>query len=166
MIPLFQSELLMAKRLDPLDSFGFLSIRIGRLIARKSKEKLQGLGLQFPPSCMGILADLFIKDGLSQTELGSCVIKNKSSINKMLEALEEEGMIERIVDASDKRVKRIYLTEESKHIQREIKKSSSKIEGKLLTEFSENDIRTTKAVLRSLYQHLMTEAAVKEVTNE
>jgi len=47
----------------------------------------------FPSSCIGIMAELWQRDGLSQKELGTSLIKTKSSINKMLDALSQSGMI-------------------------------------------------------------------------
>ena len=55
--------------------------------------KMKKEGFDFPISCIGIMADLWSKDGVTQKQLGSSMIKTKSSVTKMLESLESSKLI-------------------------------------------------------------------------
>jgi len=111
--------------------------------------------IHFPASCIGVLADLWATDGVNQRDLGISLIKNKSSINKMLSALQADGMIIKQDDPSDKRGKLIYLTEKGKQMQSYIEQASRQLDEKLLSEVSEEDLKTTKRVLGRYYEMLL-----------
>ena len=140
---------------DPYDHIGFLTNRIGRLLANHMSEKMGNQGLQFPSSCIGILADLWATDGVNQKELGSSLIKTKSSINKMLTALESDGMITKANDPNDKRGKLIFLTTRGKAMQNEIESASTCCDQQILERVSESDLKTTKRVLSQYYEMLL-----------
>lgn len=140
---------------DPYDHIGFLTNRIGRLLANHMSEKIEDQGLKFPSSCIGILADLWATDGVNQTELGSSLIKTKSSINKMLTALESDGLITKENDPNDKRGKLIFLTARGKAMQNEIESASTCCDQQILEEVSESDLKITKRVLAKYYERLL-----------
>lgn len=147
----------MSKTFDPFQHFGFLTNRIGRLIDMKAKSKLQELSYDFPPSCIGILADLWQKDGVNQKELGVSLIKTKSSITKMIVALEEAGMIERVVDEVDGRHKKIYLTQKALEFKEKIERAKNEYDQLLLQKFSRKELDTSKKILKELYTLLSIE---------
>lgn len=138
----------------PHEHFGFLTNRVGRLINELAQEKIVKEGYDFAPSCIGILADLWEKDGVTQKELGTSLIKNKSSINKMLESLESNGLIEKKVHPNDKRNKLIFLTQEGKKFKTHIMDGRKYINNHLLSEVKDKDVTTCLKVLNELYNRL------------
>lgn len=141
----------MHKKFDPFEHFGFLTNRIARLINLKSKPKLKNAGYDFPPSCIGVLADLWQKDGVNQKDLGVSLIKTKSSINKMIVALEDSGMIKRTIDKEDGRNKKIYLTTKGIHFKDKIENAKNEYDELLLKKFSKKELNTSKKILKELY---------------
>lgn len=111
-------------------------------------------GMHFPGSCIGILADLWAKDGVNQKDLGISLIKTKSSINKMLTALELEGLIIKINDPLDGRGKRIHLTSKGKALQSTIESKSKIMEEKAILKCSVEEIKIAKKVLSEMYDNL------------
>jgi DNA-binding MarR family transcriptional regulator len=93
-----------------------LSNRVARLLTQFFAEKagLSELGLQ--PQHMGVLSDLWQKDGLRQQDLAIALIKDKATITRMLSYLEEQNVLVRIADKEDRRIKRIYLTHKGKSL--------------------------------------------------
>lgn len=102
------------------------------------------------------MAELWQHDGLSQKQLGTSLIKTKSSINKMLDALAQSGMITKQCDDHDKRTKRIFLTEKGKEFRHFVQGKSKQSEEELLGALSQEDITTAKRVLETLYKKLST----------
>ena len=139
---------------NPYDHFGFLTNRVARLISKSMHHLLEKDAHCFPPSCIGILADLWAKDGVNQKDLGISLIKTKSSINKMLTALEEEGLIEKREDPKDGRGKLIFLTKEGRAMQQTIEQKEKQLEEILLSDYTIEDIETTKKVLAEMYEKL------------
>jgi DNA-binding MarR family transcriptional regulator len=150
------------KVFDPYRHLGFLTNRIGRLLANQMGHTLAENEIYFPTSCIGILADLWAGDGINQKELGVSLIKTKSSINKMLSALEDANMIRKENDPHDKRGKLIYLTEQGKEMQTRIEKASLECDEMMKGEISKEEIEITKKVLSKYYERLLKEAAIIE----
>lgn len=139
---------------NPYNHFGFLTNRVARLIIRTVEPSMVADGHHFPASCIGILADLWSKDGVNQKDLGTSLVKTKSSINKMLTALENEGFIIKKDDPNDGRGKLIFLTEKGKEMQFVIERKSKEMEQMLLNDCTEEEIKTAKKVLTKMYKKL------------
>lgn len=151
------------KDFNPYDHFGFLTNRVARLISYEMQQSSAD-SMGFPSSCIGIMAELWQRDGLSQKELGTSLIKTKSSINKMLDALSQSGMIIKKPDEYDKRAKRVFLTAKGKSFQLYVQNKSRKSEQELLGELSPEDIAAAKRVLETLY-HKLSEKRNKRLDN-
>lgn len=139
---------------NPYDHFGFLTNRVARLIVRSVEPSMAEDGHHFPVSCIGILADLWSKDGVNQKDLGISLVKTKSSINKMLTALENEGFIIKKDDPNDGRSKLIFLTEKGKQMQFVIQNKGKEMEEMLLGDCTAEEVRIAKEVLTKMYKKL------------
>ncbi len=142
------------QKFNPYNHFGFLTNRVARLIVKAVEPEMEEEGHDFPASCIGILAELWANDGISQKYLGTALIKNKSSITKMLLALENESLIVKKDDPEDGRSKLIYLTPKGKEMQNTITAKSREMETMLLTDCSKDEIRIAKKVMAEMYEKL------------
>lgn len=142
---------------DPYQYFGFLTNRVSRLINHLAEAMLREQGYHFPVSCLGIMADLWAQDGVTQKELGMSLIKTKSSITKMLDALVKENLIYKVDHPEDKRNKLIYLTPKGRAFRDIVTKKGMLSEKILLSNSTEKEIQTSKMVLKTLYHNLSQE---------
>ena len=142
------------QKFNPYNHFGFLTNRVARLIVKAVEPGMEADGHCFPASCIGILAELWANDGISQKYLGTALIKNKSSITKMLLSLEKENLIIRKNDPTDGRGKLIYLTDKGKEMQNTITAKSHEMEEMLLTDCSKEEIKIAKKVMAEMYEKL------------
>lgn len=147
---------------DPYDHFGFLTNRVARLIHKVLEPSLEQSGYHFPGSCIGVLADLWATDGVNQKDLGISLIKTKSSINKMLAALEEQGLIVKRDDPADGRSKLIFLTDKGKAMRGFIEEKGSRIDQMLEDTCTDEEIATTKKVLAKMYDELNKRAGLMD----
>lgn len=58
-----------------------------------------------------VLRCLYISDGMTQTEIADLLDMGKSPLGKKIDALEAAGWVTRQADTSDRRAKRVYLTD-------------------------------------------------------
>lgn len=144
----------MPKEFNPYNHFGFLTGRVSRLIDYKVETEKTKRQYSFPSSCMGILANLWAKDGIKQQDLADDMIRNKSSITKMILALEKDGLVERKIDKIDKRQKRIYLTKEGKEFKQYIIKKAINGEKRATAGLKKEEIEIAKKVLQTMYSNL------------
>ena len=146
------------KIFNPYNNFGYLTTRISRLIQERSKAKLIDLGYNIPCSCLGILADLIHENGVTQKQLGSSLVKTKSSINKMLETLELHKLVKKELDALDARNKLIYITPEGKKLFNQVVAKDQEFTEFLAEKYGKKEVLETKELLNKVYEILLEQA--------
>ena len=117
------------------------------------------LCIEVPGHCIGVLADLYTEDGQRQQDLAISSINDKSNITKMVGRLESQGFIVREVDPSDRRSKRIFLTEKSRAFLQEVFSRAEVLEEEIIQGLDPNEIMTTKSCLQTLYHRLLHSAS-------
>ena len=91
-------------------------VNIGRwftILHRRSQlfvtQCCKGTGLSITEYVL--LIRIYDAEGLSQEELASVLYLDKAVVTRSLTLLEQKGLIRREVDARDRRIRRVYLTE-------------------------------------------------------
>jgi DNA-binding MarR family transcriptional regulator len=72
------------------------------------------------PTQYSLLATLQPGDGQRLTRLSQRLLLSKSTITRVVDQLEQAGIVRRLGDAADRRAQRVVLTEEGLRIQRKI----------------------------------------------
>ena len=68
-------------------------------------------GLDITPEQWVVLYRLHAQQGLTQSELGDRTVKDKTTITRILDRLEDKRLVSRQRDARDRRSRRIFLTQ-------------------------------------------------------
>jgi DNA-binding MarR family transcriptional regulator len=100
----------MLIREDLSRNFGFILHDVSRLLRRSFDRRVKPLGLT--RSQWWVLNHLFRNDGLTQTELADVLEIEKATLGRLLDRMEAKRLIRRDADASDRRIRRVYLTPE------------------------------------------------------
>ena len=79
-------------------------------------------------------------DGISQTELAACLGLDSSSLVRLIDLLERRGLIERHVDPSDRRARRLKVTELGREEHARIRAHIDRMELELLSPFDDDRI--------------------------
>ena len=90
-------------------SIGFLTWVISRGAHRYMAKELPPLGVR--RGMLHILKQLFKNDGVSQQTLSLSLFVDKANTARILQSMEESGLITRKADPDDGRSKLIFLTE-------------------------------------------------------
>ncbi len=94
---------------DPDRSLALLVLDLARIFRSDFARRLKHLGLTH--THWRVLGYLYREDGQIQTELARQVDLEKAPLGRVLDKLEDTGWIERRPDDTDRRAKRVYLTE-------------------------------------------------------
>ncbi|MET0606712.1 MAG: MarR family transcriptional regulator [Beijerinckiaceae bacterium] len=86
--------------------------RVYQLVCKSMTEALASLDLKLPH--YDILATIARWHDLSQQELANRLLVGRSNLSMLLPELEARGLVERVPDAQDKRVRRLRLTPKGK----------------------------------------------------
>lgn len=94
------------------DPLGFLIGDISRLMRRRFDERARTLGVTRPQWRM--LLALSRNEGANQGTLAELIDVEPISLCRMVDRLQDAGLVERRADPSDRRAWRIYLTEQAR----------------------------------------------------
>jgi DNA-binding MarR family transcriptional regulator len=97
-------------REDLSRNFGFILNDVARLLRTAFDRRVKSLGLT--RSQWWVLNHLFRNDGVTQSELADLLEVEKATLGRLLDRLEQKGWIRREADATDRRVRRVSLTDE------------------------------------------------------
>ena len=115
---------------------------------------MDAAGYKISTSHLSIIADLWIKNGLSQSELGSALVKGKSTINTMIKHLVNEGFVQVEKHPTDRRAHKILLTKKGRDLCTFLEKIQLKIDKHLEAIQTIENIQTTKTTLSDLFNQL------------
>ncbi len=134
----------------PTDSLVFLTNRVGRLLANEIQQcsNMKDWGLQH--SHMGIMVDLWAREGVRQQELAVSNIKDKATIARSLRQLEKENLVVRIPDPNDKRNKLIYLTHSGQEMRNKLMPFANSTVQKAIAELPQEEVDICRKVLQHI----------------
>lgn len=95
---------------SPERNVGFLISDSARLLRVNYDRRMKELGLT--RAQWWVLTHLYFNEGISQTELSSILDVERATLGRLLDRLEAKGWTERRPDATDRRIKRVFLTGE------------------------------------------------------
>jgi DNA-binding MarR family transcriptional regulator len=107
------------------------------------------------PHHMGILADLWRKDGIRQQDLVVSLIKDKATIARAIASMEQANVVVRIQDERDKRYKRIYLTHKGKSLKEELIPQMESLEKEVASNIDEEAYQNCLDVLEKIHDLLL-----------
>ena len=111
----------------PERNFGFLVHDVARLMRVAYDRRTRELGLT--RSQWWVLNHLYFSEGITQSELADVLDVEKPTLGRLLDRLEAKGWVERRVDPSDRRAKRIYLTGEVQGLMRALRAIAGGLRG-------------------------------------
>lgn len=138
----------------PTDSLIFLTNRVGRLLANQVKQHLDSEEMEAVFPHIGVLVDVWLKDGIRQQDLAVSVIKDKGTIARSLDILERHNMVVRIPDEQDKRKKRIYLTHKGKSLRCRVEAAAQVAIEAATRGLAGAEVTLCKKILSRMYQNL------------
>jgi MarR family transcriptional regulator for hemolysin len=109
---------------------GFLMHDVSRLRRIVFDNFMKPLGVT--RSQWWVLAYLSRHDGMIQSDLAALLELGKAALGGLIDRLEESGSIERRADATDRRVKRVYLTTSGNQTVKEMRELSHDMSEQIL----------------------------------
>ncbi len=102
-----------------------------------------------------LLVDLLWNQGnLSQQQLADRMHKDKNSITKLIDAIEQKGLVVREQNPSDRRSNTIVLTEKGHNLKLEAKKVGISLLDKMLEGLSKEEIQSFIDIMRRISNNM------------
>ena len=134
------------------ESIGYLISMAGIQYKSKIWDCLKPYDLT--PEQWVILNKLFDEDGISQRELAQRVVKNHPNTTRILDKMEQKGLIRRLADPHDRRAFQIYLTSAGAQIRDEVVPLLAEVYKLSIRGFNDQDIFTLKQLLARFSDNL------------
>jgi DNA-binding MarR family transcriptional regulator len=91
-------------------NFGFLVHDVSRLIKRRFDRKARQTGLPITRRQAAVMLYIARNEGVSQTEVATLLDLEPIALVRMLDKLNDEGLVERRAHPTDRRVRTLWLT--------------------------------------------------------
>ena len=136
-----------------MENFSFLLTETARLILREANRRAASLGST--KAQWRVLARLARSgDGLRQVELAEALDVEPISLCRMIDRLEEAGLVERRRDESDRRAWRLYRTEAAAPILAQLEAMGKAFNADILAGVSDEERAAALTVLERIRDNL------------
>ena len=118
------------------------------------KYDFEKAGIEITPQQWSVLTFLWNEDGISQQKIADAFSKDKTSMTRLLNNMENHKLILRRQDEIDKRNNKIYLTELSESLRQESIKIAEKTLIEILNGVDNQSLKLSKKVLKQVNKNL------------
>jgi DNA-binding MarR family transcriptional regulator len=115
--------------IDIEKSVGFLLAKAYQRACALFKEEFDRYDLT--PQQFGLLAFLWIENGLSQTELSARSQIDRTTVGGIIDRLEKETLVERRPHPDDRRAYQVFLTTKGKALEVELCDAANQVQNKV-----------------------------------
>jgi DNA-binding MarR family transcriptional regulator len=141
----------------PERNLGFLLHDVARLMRKRFEQNARGLGLT--RSQCQVLAHLARNEGIQQSGLADILEVEPITLTRILDRLEEGGLVERRAHPTDRRIRQLYLTDKAHPLLADIFTIGAATRGEALEGVAEEDRDRLFALLSSMKANLLAKAA-------
>lgn len=103
-----------------------------------------------------VVGSLVLQPGLTQKEIADKLGIESATLVPVIDKMEDEGLLKRKSDSTDRRVNRIFLTSKADSLWESMAECALKIRKLSTKNISESDIQMTLETLRKISQNLTT----------
>lgn len=132
-------------------------LRMAQILAfRAFEEQLTGFGRA--PRYLGLLSVILEHPGQTQSRIAEAVALRRSSLVKILDQLEQDGLLTRRASANDRRSNGVWLTDQGKETVKTLLREAEAEERRILSGMSEEQVACLHSGLSQLITNLSTGA--------
>jgi len=135
-------------------AIGFYVNRTAYVMSEEVARRFQEQGYKLSAQDFGILFRLWKQGGLSQVQIASLMMRDKTTITRRLDAMVKKGLIERRSDPADRRLFRIHLTQEGMMAAERLMAVVDAFQKEVLADISDEHKEITIATLKKITEQV------------
>jgi MarR family transcriptional regulator, organic hydroperoxide resistance regulator len=116
------------------ETMAYLMMQVSRAHRHKVSTALAEFGLHIGQEIL--LTYLWEKDGLVQSELAELMMVEPPTLTKMLNRMQQVGLLERCRDCEDGRAYRVYLTDKGRELQEPVTQAWNNVNKQILQDLT------------------------------
>jgi MarR family transcriptional regulator, transcriptional regulator for hemolysin len=145
---------------DPERSLGFLIHDVARLLRRSFNRGVLELGLT--QTQWRAIAQLSRNEGINQVTLADILEVQPISLARLLDRMQEAGIIERRPDPNDRRAVQLYLTDAAKPILEGLRRQAARVHDQAVGDMPEEGFDRLIDALQVLKRNLLAADSVRD----
>ena len=134
-----------------------IAVYINILNSRTKKhfdDRLEENNINMTPEQYLVMDILWDEQSLSQQRIADIIQKDKNSVTKFIDSLEKKNLVFRTVDANDRRINKIELTEEGRRLKEPTTQVAIKFMNDTIAGIDDSDLETFVRVLQQIKNNL------------
>ena len=113
-----------------------------------------------------VLFKLTLKPGLRQTDLADLLDIEPITLTRIIDRLQEAGLVERTPDPTDRRAWRLHVTEKAQPVVEKLRAIANEMTAEAFAGIDPKDIDVTRTVLAQVRERVCQFAVVNKVVNQ
>jgi DNA-binding MarR family transcriptional regulator len=142
------------KDISAKEALGHFMGRTTRAMSRMLQNIITSAGYDITIEQWVIIVNLNRKNGQFQQQLADNTYKNKTSVTRMISALQKNGLVERIPDPKDLRQKRIFLTQKGGQLYKKLRPLAIKVQEMATLGIEPEEMEYCKNILLKIYSNI------------
>ncbi|MDR1055506.1 MAG: MarR family transcriptional regulator [Prevotellaceae bacterium] len=134
--------------------FVILTGKVSLVINRALTRSFKAAGIDITPEQFTVMAYLWRNDGITQQEICTVTNKDKTSMTRLIDNLEKQNLVFRIVDRADRRSNLIHLTQNGKNMKVKTSEAALLITKQALNGVSNEQLDTCRVVLKTVLTNI------------
>lgn len=136
------------------NALGFWIHRVYQASRNEMFRRFREVGEDVTPEQWAVLIRLWERDRRPQSELSDATFRDRPTMSRILDGMEERGLLERHVDPDDSRVRIVRLTRKGKALQPKLVPVAQDIVERMVHGIDERALSTTRETLRRMFANL------------
>ena len=128
-----------------MESLGYLLKDTSRLLLRRFESYTRPLGVT--RAQWQVMFGISRTEGINQAGLADRLDMENITLGRIVDRLEEAGLVERRADPDDRRVWRLYLTDKAQPILTELRTIADRLQAEAVAGISPDELRTLTDLL-------------------
>lgn len=144
---------------DMDNAIGYIIETTEQALKRGLRQRFREAGFDITPYQWVILYRLWEREGRNQSELAEVSLKDRATVTRILDVMEQRGLVVRKTDSSDRRTYNVFLTPLGKKLKTQL----PRIVAAYLEEFTQGidpqELAIAQRVLRQVRANALGQAA-------
>jgi DNA-binding MarR family transcriptional regulator len=136
------------------NAIGFWIHRVYQATRNEMFRLFRDVGEDVTPEQWAVLIRLWEHDGPTQSQLSDATFRDRPTMSRILDGMQERGILDREVDANDSRVRIVRLTRRGRALQKKLVPVVKGLVERAVEGIDEKDLITTRATLKKMFANV------------
>jgi DNA-binding MarR family transcriptional regulator len=136
------------------NALGFWVHRVYQASRNEMFRAFRERGEEITPEQWAVLIRLWERDGRSQSDLSDATFRDRPTMSRILDVMEERDLVERRVDREDGRARSIHLTRRGRELRKKLVPVVQRLVERMVQGIDTAALVTTRATLRRMFENL------------